>query len=55
MEGGWTVAPVRFHGAADLMSMTQANSLMIVPEEVGVLDAGATVNVRLLDDSVLYP
>lgn len=49
---GWKVAPVSSHGSADLMSMIQGNSLMIVPEEFGELEPGTSVDVQLLDESV---
>ncbi len=48
-EGGWHTDAVDSHGSADLLAMTRANSFLIVPEEVGVLEAGEMVEVQLLD------
>jgi molybdopterin molybdotransferase len=48
-EDGWHTHAVASHGSADLLAMTRANSFLIVPEELGVLEAGARVEVQLLD------
>ena len=48
-EDGWHTDAVDSHGSADLLAMTHANSFLIVPEELGVLEAGAMVEVQLLD------
>ena len=48
-EDGWHTDAVDSHGSADLLAMTHANSFLIVPEELGVLEAGEVVEVQLLD------
>ena len=47
-EGGWRTAIVESHGSADLLAMTEADSLAIIPEEYGRLNAGDMVKVLLL-------
>jgi len=51
-EDRWHTDAVDWHGSADLLAMTKANSFVIVPEELGVLEAGEMVEVQLLDESV---
>jgi len=51
-EDGWHTDAVDWHGSADLLAMTKANSFLIVLEEYGVLEAGEVVEVQLLDASV---
>lgn len=43
-----SVAPVKWHGSADLLSMTNANCLIEFPEGVEVFPSNHTVNVAPL-------
>jgi len=46
----YTVAPSRAQGSGILRSMTEANGLIIVPEDRGIVRVGEKVSVQLLDD-----
>ena len=48
-DGRWYVRRAGAQGSAILRTMVQSNALLIVPETVGSLQAGATVRVQLLD------
>ena len=48
---GWRARLTGPQGSGILTSMTRANALLIVPEEVEQLPAGATLNALLLDDA----
>ena len=48
---GWRARLTGPQGSGILTSMTKANALLIVPEEVEELSAGAALNALLLDDS----
>jgi molybdopterin molybdotransferase len=45
----WFVSPVEWHGSADLLATTRANSLLIVREDAEKLVKGQLVDVVLLD------
>ena len=47
-DGKFRVKPVNWHGSGDLLSITNANCLLIVPEEIQKMDANQDVNVMLL-------
>jgi molybdopterin molybdotransferase len=50
VEGGvYTVAPVGGHGSHLIAALAQANALIVVPEEVTQVDAGAAVTVMMLE------
>ncbi len=49
-SSGLTVAPVEWHGSADLLSTTNANCLIVVPENLEKFEKGQMVDVMLLDD-----
>ena len=44
------VSPVEWHGSADLLSTTRANSLLIVREDVEKYAVGQLIDVMLLPD-----
>lgn len=44
------VSPVPWHGSADLLSMTIANCLLIVPDDLAKLNAGQLVDVIIMGD-----
>lgn len=46
----WSVSPVEWHGSADLLATTKANSLLIIPEEAETLSKGQFVDIILLDN-----
>ncbi len=48
---GWRARLTGPQGSGILTSMTKANALLIVPEEVERLDAGASLSALLLDDA----
>ncbi|OGS69681.1 MAG: hypothetical protein A3F91_11625 [Flavobacteria bacterium RIFCSPLOWO2_12_FULL_35_11] len=48
-NNAWVVAPVEWHGSADLLSTTRANCLLIVREDAEKLSVGQLVDVILLD------
>jgi molybdopterin molybdotransferase len=48
-ESGGAVEPVKGHGSADLVALSQSNALMIVPPNSPELETGALVDVMLLD------
>lgn len=48
-ETGGAVEPIKGHGSADLVSLSQSNALMIIPPNNPELAAGARVDVMLLD------
>lgn len=48
-DGGWKVTPTGAQGSAILSSMSLANCFIVLDETVGNLDAGAMVNVQVLD------
>lgn len=49
-ENTWSVSPVEWHGSADLLAMTKANCLLIIPEETEKLSKGQFVDIILLDN-----
>ncbi|HQO15890.1 MAG TPA: molybdopterin molybdotransferase MoeA [Methylotenera sp.] len=50
--GIWKVKPTGAQGSAILSSMSQANCFIVLDESTGNLDAGASVQVQLLDGLV---
>jgi molybdopterin molybdotransferase len=46
---GRVARPVEWHGSADIMGLTKANSLIVVPPSAGPFGKGSAVNVLLLD------
>lgn len=46
-DGRFRVCPVEWHGSADLLGTTKANSLLIVPEETEELSPGMEVEVMI--------
>jgi len=48
-DGQWTVRPTGDQGSGILSSMSQAHCFIILPAEAGNLDAGATVDIQLLE------
>ncbi|OHB93738.1 MAG: hypothetical protein A3E19_03005 [Planctomycetes bacterium RIFCSPHIGHO2_12_FULL_52_36] len=46
-DGRFSASPVEWHGSADLLGTTRANSLLIVPEGVESYSAGQEVEVML--------
>ena len=51
-DGSWKVKPTGAQGSAILSSMSLANCFIVLSDEVGNLDAGATVQVQVLDGLV---
>lgn len=51
-DGSWKVKPTGAQGSAILSSMSLANCFIVLDDIVGNLDAGATVNVQVLDGFV---
>lgn len=51
-DGVWRVKPTGAQGSALLSSMSLANCFIVLDDTVGNLDAGATVQVQLLDGIV---
>jgi molybdopterin molybdotransferase len=51
-DGGWKVKPTGDQGSAILSSMSQANCFIVLEETVGNLEAGALVQVQVLDGLV---
>lgn len=51
-EGNWQVKPTGAQGSALLSSMSLANCFIVLDETVGNLDAGALVQVQVLDGIV---
>ena len=51
-DGSWKVKPTGAQGSAILSSMSLANCFIVLDDNVGNLDAGATVNVQVLDGLV---
>ncbi len=51
-DGSWKVKPTGAQGSAILSSMSLANCFIVLDDNVGKLDAGATVNVQVLDGLV---
>ena len=47
--GGWTVRPTGNQGSGILSSMSQANCFIVLPADAGNLEAGAPVDVQLLE------
>jgi len=52
VDGVWKVKPTGAQGSAILSSMSQANCFIVLDESTGNLDAGASVQVQLLDGLV---
>ena len=52
VDGIWKVKPTGAQGSAILSSMSQANCFIVLDESTGNLEAGATVQVQLLDGLV---
>ncbi len=50
VNGCWESNWVGHHGSADLFSLSRANSLFVVEAEVDTLDAGAEVDIVLLEE-----
>jgi molybdopterin molybdotransferase len=50
VNGCWESRWVGHHGSADLFSLSRANSLFVVEAEVEALDAGAEVDIVLLEE-----
>ena len=48
-DGQWTVRPTGDQGSGILSSMSQADCFIVLPTETGRLDAGAVVDVQLLE------
>ncbi len=48
-DGIWKVKPTGAQGSAILSSMSLANCFIVLDDTVGNLDAGALVNVQVLD------
>ena len=48
-KGQWTVRPTGDQGSGILSSMSQAHCFIVMPTETGSLDAGAAVDVQLLE------
>lgn len=48
-NGTWTVRPTGDQGSGILSSMSQAHCFIVLPTDTGSLDAGATVDVQLLE------
>jgi molybdopterin molybdotransferase len=48
-DGQWTVRTTGDQGSGILSSMSQAHCFIILPTETGNLDAGATVDIQLLE------
>jgi len=48
-DGVWRVKPTGAQGSALLSSMSLANCFIVLDDTVGNLDAGATVQVQMLD------
>lgn len=51
-DGFWKVKPTGAQGSAILSSMSLANCFIVLDESIGNLDAGATVQVQVLDGVV---
>lgn len=51
-EGNWQVKPTGAQGSALLSSMSLANCFIVLDESIGNLDAGALVQVQVLDGIV---
>ena len=51
-DGSWKVKPTGAQGSAILSSMSLANCFIVLSDAVGNLDAGATVQVQVLDGLV---
>ena len=51
-DGTWKVKPTGAQGSAMLSSMSLANCFIVLDEHIGNLDAGATVQVQVLDGLV---
>jgi molybdopterin molybdotransferase len=51
-EGGWTVRPTGEQGSGILSSMSLANCFIVLPTDEGNVEAGATVQVQMLDGLV---
>ncbi|MGR3318175.1 MAG: molybdopterin molybdotransferase MoeA [Candidatus Anammoxibacter sp.] len=49
-NGELSVIPVKWHGSADLLSTTNANCLLIVPDDVDSFAEGQIVDVMLLNN-----
>jgi len=49
MRNNFWVRPVRFHGSADLFSLTNANSLIIIPKNAYWVKKGSFIKVVLLN------
>jgi molybdopterin molybdotransferase len=50
VDGTWTTHWVGHHGSADLFSISDANSLFVVPPEVETLESGSDVDVVMLSE-----
>ena len=51
-DGEWTVRPTGDQGSGILSSMSQAHCFIVLPTDVGSLDAGAMVEVQPLEGLV---
>jgi molybdopterin molybdotransferase len=51
-DGSWKVKPTGAQGSAILSSMSLANCFIVLNDDVGNLDAGAMVQVQVLDGIV---
>lgn len=49
-DNKFSVSPVNWHGSADLLSTTMANSLLVVPADVDSYTEGQIADVMLLSD-----
>lgn len=49
-NGQFSVSPVAWHGSADLLSITNANCLLVIPEDTEKFTSGQLANVMLLQD-----
>ncbi|MEE2753329.1 MAG: gephyrin-like molybdotransferase Glp [Candidatus Latescibacterota bacterium] len=50
VDGTWTTLWVGHHGSADLFSISNANSLFVVPPEVETLESGSDVDIVMLSE-----
>ena len=48
-DGGWSVRPTGDQGSGILSSMSQANCFIVLSDRTGNLEAGAEVDVQLLE------
>jgi len=49
-DGGWRARLPEYHGSADLVALSKANALIIVPKETEQMETGDTVRALWIDD-----